>query len=237
MFTWKTRVTWSYTALTPQYRWPCLAILSSRHLPALFFLIRVFQPFYNILPILFNLSFVSTALSPFVFPKPSRSSLSANHLTFHPMRKLKVIRLELPELPPQNLKTKNTYSTLSSFSPVSGWLLLQFKTNPSIWSLPPPQETLTLLIITFISFMLSFPFTWSFLTAYKYFHLFSLKKQLLLVHTLLLSPSSSLFSFLQSKVCKVYLLLLSALSSPSHLKVYCHLPSGKHPSYTNKIVL
>ena len=152
------------------------------------------------------------------------------------MRKLKAIRLELPELPPQNLKTKNTYSTLSSFSPVSGWLLLQFKPNPSIWSLPPPQETLTLLIITFISFILSFPFTSSFLTAYKYFNLFSLKKQLLLIHTLLF-PSSSLFCFLQSQVCKVYLLLLSALSSPSHLKVYCNLQSEKHPSYTNKIVL
>lgn len=66
------------------------------------------------------------------------------------------------------------------------------------------------------------PSTGSFLTACKYFHLCSLKKQPPPLHGML-SPSNSPFPLLQSQVCQVYPFPLSLLSVPIHLKVYCNL--------------
>lgn len=64
--------------------------------------------------------------------------------------------MEALGLPSWHLNMETSDSIFPS-SPVPRWLFLQVKANPSMWPLPPPQETLALLIIPSTSFTPSFP--------------------------------------------------------------------------------
>lgn len=155
-------------------------------------------------------------LFPQPLPAPPRISTFSKSSYFLVHEKMKARRLG----PLSSLPSTYTRKTLTQSFPLllfQGDSCLQFKANPSIWPLPPPQGALALLILSSISFTPSLP---SLDLSWQHVNIFISTPPF---HTTL-SPNNSPFSF---KVCRGYPVTVVSAFNSHPLEGL--LQSGTHP--------